>query len=288
MMGMMMSSSSKTTYKIPQTDPPAEIVPLDSFPQWQAEVGYWVGEYTSLHYHSFDPPVSTTAFTVYGADGSPNQSANFNYRYDAYRGFITGNVQGLAYRQRNVFLYPPQFAEQCEVNDSVIGEGVCGINGNSKIFEADQVASVGTTDGSISGLFAGLFDTQTTLIGRDNALLYQVFFGDVLFQSQLTTLTQGPDGVQRRTRSAQSFNPGTAEPSNLSFFRERQVTKEEFYNLLEETLMEYNILESDTCAWQDDFTGQFPAVPTAYTPGPLGCQEHLEQSFECFWECDDE
>jgi len=59
------------------------------------------------------------------------------------------------------------------------------------------------------------------------------------------------------------------------------ILRSEFYNLLEETLMEYNILESDTCAWQDDFTGQFPAVPTAYTPGPLGCQEHLEQSFEC-------
>ena len=47
MMGMMMSSSSsKTKEKIPATDPPAEIVPLDSFPQWQAEVGYWIGEYS--------------------------------------------------------------------------------------------------------------------------------------------------------------------------------------------------------------------------------------------------
>ena len=174
---------------------------------------------------SLTNPVSSVS-TVYGADGRPNQSANFNYPYDSYRVFITGNVDGLAYRQRNVFLYPPQYAEQCEVNDGVIGEGVCGTNGNTKIFEADQVAAAGTTDGSISGLFAGLFDTQTMLIGRDNALLYQVFFGDILFQSQLTTLSKGPDGVQRRTRSAQSFNPGTGQPANLSFFRERQVTKE--------------------------------------------------------------
>ena len=185
-----------------------------------------------IHRVSPSPLSASYLITVYGADGSPNESEGFNYRYDAYRGFITGNVQGLAYRQRNVFLYPPQYAEGCEVNDSVIGEGECGVNGNSKIFTADQVASAGTTDGSISGLFAGLFDTQTTLIGRDNALLYQVFFGDTLFQSQLTTLTQGPDGVQRRTRSAQSFNPGTGQPSNLSFFRERQVTKEGMWNFI--------------------------------------------------------
>ena len=162
--------------------------------------------------------------TVYGADGSPNQSANWNYRYDAYRGFITGNVQGLAYRQRNVFLYPP--SDKCDTDNTVWGEGTCGVHGNTKVFEADQVAAPGTTDGSIAGLFAGLFDTETTLVGDDNALLYQVFFGDSLFQSQLTTLTKGPDDIQRRTRSAQSYFPGTGIPSNLSFFRERQVTKE--------------------------------------------------------------
>ena len=36
--------------EMPATDPPTEIVPLDSFPQWQAEVGYWVGEYTCEWY----------------------------------------------------------------------------------------------------------------------------------------------------------------------------------------------------------------------------------------------
>ena len=52
MQGMMMSSSSSKTKEEP-TDPPAEIVPLDSFPQWQAEVGYWVGDYTCEYHGSF-------------------------------------------------------------------------------------------------------------------------------------------------------------------------------------------------------------------------------------------
>ena len=149
--------------------------------------------------------------------------------FDRYKGFITGNIQGLAYRQRNVFLYPPQTTEKCAENDSVVGEGTCGVNGNSRIFYADQVADEELArhpdyDGSISGPFAGLFDTKTELIGADNALLYQVFLDGALFQSQLTTLTVDSDNVQRRTRSAQSFRAGV--PSSMSFYREYQVSRE--------------------------------------------------------------
>ena len=54
-----------------------ESVDLDQFPQWQEEVGYWLGEYTFL-----------------GADGQPNVSAGWNYPYDQYKGFITGNISG--------------------------------------------------------------------------------------------------------------------------------------------------------------------------------------------------
>ena len=52
-------------------------VNLEDYPQWQAEEGYWIGE-----------------LTFYGSDGTPFSSANWNYRYDSYRGFITGNVNG--------------------------------------------------------------------------------------------------------------------------------------------------------------------------------------------------
>ena len=39
------SMTSQKTSPPQPTDPPAG-VPLDNFPQWQAEVGYWVGEYS--------------------------------------------------------------------------------------------------------------------------------------------------------------------------------------------------------------------------------------------------
>ncbi len=51
---------------------------LDRFPQWQAEVGHWIGEYALV-----------------GAGGKPYESSFWNYRFDDYRGFVTGNIQGL-------------------------------------------------------------------------------------------------------------------------------------------------------------------------------------------------
>lgn len=163
-----------------------------------------------------------------------------------------------------------------------MGTGTCGINGSSKIFSADQSATTCSTNpergGELTGPFAGVFDTTTELIGRDNALLYQVFLGDTLFQSQLTTLTETADGVQRRTRSAQSFFGGI--PSNMSFFRERKVDKDAFYGELAQTLSAYNIQESDTCTWQDNFNPAGPPlIPTGLPAGIEGCREHLEQSF---------
>jgi hypothetical protein len=209
-------------------------------------------------------------------------SGKWNYPYNAYRGFITGAIQGRAYRQRNVFLYPPQTEAICESRGDVVGEGTCGVNGNSKVFSADQIAAAGDTDGSISGPYFGIFETSTELIGRDNALLYQVYLYDMLFQSQLTTLSVDASGGTRRTRSAQSFREGI--PNAMSIYRERKVSKSEFYTAFEDTLVEYNLLESDTCAWMDSPTG-LGIVPTEYTPGLEGCMAHLEQSFECFNGC---
>eukprot|EP00538_Stauroneis_constricta_P011706 CAMPEP_0119573062 /NCGR_PEP_ID=MMETSP1352-20130426/44935_1 /TAXON_ID=265584 /ORGANISM="Stauroneis constricta, Strain CCMP1120" /LENGTH=344 /DNA_ID=CAMNT_0007622749 /DNA_START=651 /DNA_END=1682 /DNA_ORIENTATION=- len=228
-------------------------VNLADFPQWQEEEGYWIGEYS-----------------FYGADALPFTSATWNYRYDQYRGFITGNVKGNAYRQRNVFLYPPQNADVCASNDSVVGTGTCGTNGNTKIFAADQSATTCNTNpargGEIEGPFAGIFDTKTELIGADNALLYQVFLQGSLFQSQLTTLSETPAGEIRRTRSAQSFFQGM--PNSLSFYRERKVDKATFYAELAQTITDYNIQASDTCTWQDGAGG---VVDTGLDAGINGC-----------------
>lgn len=232
---------------------------LDQFPQWREEVGYWVGD-----------------LSFYGADGTPFESSTFNYRYDNYKGFITGNIVGDSYRQRNVFVYPPSTEETCLLtNSSVLGSGTCGTNGNTKNFEADQFNVGLSCDGTIEGPF-GPFGTNTTLVGADNAVLYQVFLGDALLQSQLTTLS----GNGRRTRTAHGFSPftGTAVdsvPTTASFFRERRVEKEDFYALLGATLNEFNILDDDAC------TRDGGGRPLEGVVGGMdACEAHLEESFE--------
>ena len=249
---------------------------LDEFPQWRAEVGYWIGEYTLLQ-----------------GNGQYTQSPSWPYPYDAYKGFITGNIQGGAYRQRNVFFYPPQTAERCAeiqtTNDALVaagqptlplvfgpGAGVCGTNGNSLVFSADQSGC--SNDGSIAGSFPfpGGFtvDTTTQLVGADNALLYQVFIDGFMTQSQLTTIHGMENNM--RTRTAQNFQFGTSAPAGTSYYRERKVTKEEFYAALQQTILDYNILEADVCT-KDGFAGRAEIYDT---PGLATCMLHLEQSFE--------
>mmetsp|Transcript_20857 Transcript_20857/g.31317 ORF Transcript_20857/g.31317 Transcript_20857/m.31317 type:complete len:217 (+) Transcript_20857:620-1270(+) len=192
-----------------------------------------------------------------------------------------------AYRQRNVFLYPAQEASMCNVDIPVVGDGECGTNGNTKVFQADQAATT-CADGDIEGLYIqGPFSlpTKTQLVGKDNALLYQVFIPgamvgkdeDVLLQSQLTTITaSGPDGQIYRTRTAQGFDAFVlvGESTSTSYYRERKVSKEEFYAALETTIADYNIREEDLCVWDS----QNNAI--AGVVGSLeACKEHLEESF---------
>ena len=66
---------------------PSKVV-LADYPQWQAEIGYWIGE-----------------LSFYDSDGLPNNSSRWEYNYQTYRGFITGNTACNKYRQRNIFLY---------------------------------------------------------------------------------------------------------------------------------------------------------------------------------------
>uniref|UniRef100_A0A7R9WR21 Uncharacterized protein n=1 Tax=Craspedostauros australis TaxID=1486917 RepID=A0A7R9WR21_9STRA len=134
--------------------------------------------------------------------------------------------------------------------------------------------------GDISGPFAGIFATTTELVGADNAVLYQVLLGDSIFQSQLTTLTETPDGAMRRTRTAQSFAGGV--PINASFFRERKVDKATFYAEMQAIITAYNIQVSDTCTWVDNFdpANGGPVIDSGLEAGIAGCMAHLETSFE--------
>jgi len=185
-------------------------------------------------------------------------------------------------------VYPPQLEEICASNNSTVGKGVCGINGNTKLFEADQTATNCSSAGNIEGPYQGIFYTTTQLIG-DDTVLYQVTLDkdvfpqlglteDQLTQNQLTTIVTAPDGTTRRTRTAQGFTlaaPGT--PSYASFYRETKVSKAVFYEQLRATLDEYNVLWSDVCAWQDNSYG-LPSYVGSH--GINACKAHLQESFQ--------
>ena len=275
--GTKTSGGSKSKSKSKSCDP-SKVV-LADYQQWQDEEGYWVGEYS-----------------FYGPDGLPNNSTSWPYNYQTYMGFITGNTACNKYRQRNLFLY--------QAWDKTL-------EGNSRIFFADQEATT-TCDGNIEGpysLFGIDFETETTLIGRDNAVLYQVYHPtasgtlniggqdvpftceESIFQSQLTTLNTLPDGTKQRTRTAQGFyadcsynnlaNFGGADNRGkqqfASFYRETRVTKDEFYAKLNETVMDYKIPESNLGA----FLGS--GLPSGNS-GYAFIEDHLESSFEL--QCD--
>jgi hypothetical protein len=267
---------------------------LSDSPQWKQEEGYWVGEYS-----------------LFGSGGNPSTSSSWNYPYNHYKGFITGNVLGNAYRQRNVFMYPPQDTALCPSTNPV-GDGVCGTNGNMKVFEADQNSTTCSTNpelkGNIEGPYGSLSYTYTELIGKDNSLLYQVWLTkealnyyqsvilgnpgsacvagdcgyteDRLMQSQLTTLTQKLDGTWMRTRTAQGFDAfgDVGAPTYASFYREKKVTEAEFWTAFNETMTNYNILESDTCAWKSGETGG--TTSSGLDAGFMSCKLHLESSFD--------
>lgn len=219
-----------------------EAVNLLDFEPWKREEGWWVGEYTFL-----------------GADGNPNTSNSWPYRYDHYKGFIHLEVIGNSIKQRNVFLYPAKVVSECADDSDVIGSGVCGVNGNEKIFSADQSAS--DCKGGLAGAYEtfGLTaNTLTTLIG-DDSVLYQVYMPDgSIMQNQLTTLPPN----DTRVRTAQGFFANA--PTYASFYRETKVSQEEFIQQLADARTEYNILEVDFCGY--DSAGQ---------PSQVTCEEHF-------------
>ena len=149
------------------------------------------------------------------------------------------------------------------------------MNGNTKMFMADQSATTCSDDpekgGVIEGPYLGVFHTKTELVGRDNALLYQVFLNKDIFQldeesinqSQLTTINTNAANETIRVRTAQGFGMD-GNPAYASFYRETRVTKEAFYTIFNDTLAAYGIQPSDTCEGA----------------GFGGCFAHLEQSFE--------
>ena len=142
--------------------------------------------------------------------------------------------------------------------------------------------------GDIEGPFiqaSNTLPTKTQLVGQDNAILYQVFIPGALvgasenrlLQSQLTTITESPDGQVYRTRTAQGFDTfvDVGVPTYASFYRERKVNETEFYNALESAIEQYAINPDDLCKW--DSRGNAIANATGSFDT---CKGHLEQSFD--------
>jgi hypothetical protein len=241
----------------PACDPASEN--LADYEVWRREEGYWIGEYTFL-----------------GADGAPYESSGWNYPYDQYMGFIHLEIDGPKLSQRNVFLYRPQDAEKCtgELDEEgrpmdVVGDGTCGVHGNEKVFSADQMAS--DCQGGLAGPFVqGPFTlhTQTEIIG-DDSVLYQVRLheGGPLMQNQLTTLP----GDGTRVRTAQGFvpflPPGVPTWAYASYYRERKVSRDEFYATLEAVRAEYGIRVEDQCGFDN-----------TNAPSGVTCEEHFGES----------
>mmetsp|Transcript_33396 Transcript_33396/g.103471 ORF Transcript_33396/g.103471 Transcript_33396/m.103471 type:complete len:308 (+) Transcript_33396:80-1003(+) len=206
-------------------------VDLSDFEVWRREEGYWWGNYTFL-----------------GADGDPYTSPAWPYEYQPYWGFIHLELVGNSLKQRNVFVYPPR--KDCSADDSVVGAGTCGVNGNERVFKADQNAS--DCDGNLAGPYEtpfGTVDTTTTVLGNDS-VVYRVTlpaaFGGGLNQNQLTTLPG--NGV--RVRTAQGFTFGDEQPDFASFYREYKLgSRDEWLAKLAQIRAANNILESDECVW---------------------------------------
>mmetsp|Transcript_7982 Transcript_7982/g.23797 ORF Transcript_7982/g.23797 Transcript_7982/m.23797 type:complete len:343 (+) Transcript_7982:145-1173(+) len=208
----------------------AKTCALRDFEVWRREEGFWYGEYTFL-----------------GADGNPFKSANWNYPYDHYYGFIHLELDGNKLKQRNVFVSPPQTKEKCEQDDSVVGTGACGFHGNEKIFGADQEAS--DCDGNLAGPYemgGFVLDTTTKVLG-DDTVVYSVKlpeeFGGGFTQNQLTTLPG--NGVRVRTAQGFAFE---GQPSYASFYRETKLDQDAWLEKLREVREANNVLESDHCA----------------------------------------
>ncbi|KAJ1456004.1 hypothetical protein M885DRAFT_587323 [Pelagophyceae sp. CCMP2097] len=208
-------------------------VDLSSFEVWRREAGYWFGEYTFL-----------------GADGAAYESESWNYPYAKYFGFIHIELEGNALKQRNVFVYPPQTAEACASDASATGAGACGLNGNEKIFAADQKAS--DCGGNLAGPYESggvVLDTTTTVLGEDTvvyAVKLPADFGSGFIQNQLTTLPG--NGV--RVRTAQGFAFGSEKPDSCSFYRETKLAgRAEWLAKLAEVRATNAVRTEDECAW---------------------------------------
>ena len=147
-----------------------------------------------------------------------------------------------SYNQRNIFMYPP--STKCNIDNSTHVDGdVCGVNGGIKKFEASQTTEFcdPLQGGRISGPY-GESTTITSLIG-DNILLYQIWDQGKLTQSQMTTITHS-DTSHYRTRTAQLIWSDSGTLRTFSFYREKRVSRDDFWVDATRVRIAYNISDA--------------------------------------------
>lgn len=238
-------AKTKIAAKKTKTTCDASKVKLLNFEAWRREAGFWTGAYSFY---------SSTGYPY-----TPYPSSSWPYPYQPYSGVIFINITGNHLRQRNIFVYPPLSADECASRGNPVkGSGVCGVNGNEKIFSADQYAS--DCEGNLAGPYqygAFTLDTSTNVLSNDT-VLYQVRFrktdidaynihiaAGALNQNQLTSLP----GNGIRVRTAQTFNLDQT-PQAASFYRETKASdKTSWLASLAALRAQYNILPADYCAF---------------------------------------
>ncbi|KAK3289043.1 hypothetical protein CYMTET_3506 [Cymbomonas tetramitiformis] len=269
------SSSAQPSASVTIEDCDPSTVNLLDFTQWQEEEGFWWGEYTFLD--GAGDPYTTGNATVCPDDAEYCDAQDkvdsgyptWNFPYDHYWGFIRMKIVDNKLVQRNVFVYPPQDPSTCEQSKNATAghpsntRGSCGINGNEKVFKADQTAS--DCMGNLAGPYGSgmtISDTTTTLIGN-HSILYAVktpdyaamgvpsysAYSELYIQNQLTTLP----GNGIRVRTAQGFAFGTQQPNSVSYYREYRVADEDAWlEKLQEVRSSANIHSEDMCAFDSD------------------------------------
>lgn len=256
-------------------------VNLRDSPQWDNLVGYWAGNIIFLN-----------------GQGTVFESGSWNYPY-VYKGFSVDNVVGNKIRRRTVFMWPPQDISKCPFPNSTgtrsgsrpLGTGICGVNGNTKAIGADQTATYCNTNlvlkGNLQGAVPPFLYSYSQLTGQNDTILTHLslpksagfFQQERLLDAETTTLYKNPNtGKFIRVRSTQLFdgfaNPG--EPIGITFFRERKYDPAEFWTIFNNTITQYNIQDSDLCAWGPIPNGS--TGPSGISGGYGPCKSFLEEA----------
>jgi hypothetical protein len=170
--------------------------PSDS-PSWPYQYDHYKGFITSaVHGNTYKQrnifmypplghqPIEELYTNVETTKAATDAAVGWSARRKAWGAYFRARIALWRAKRKNNYL--GQNACEARLEDSelnatmVIGNGTCGVNGNTKLFEAEQKPTTCSNNpelaGDIEGPYGSLSYTYTQLVGNnDNALLYQVY-----------------------------------------------------------------------------------------------------------------